>query len=132
MFSLHDIDETFTCSFEYETFSMAMHCFIENATKYVKPYSKVVAYTDCEERKLIFEMESIRIEKEEVDRLYERGSFGMNVPEDLRGSGIGMYQIKKALARSKIKDSIVSKLNEQSELQGVRYTKNSFTFELPS
>ncbi len=93
--SLHDIDENFLCSFEYETFNIAMHSFLENTVKYSKPYSRVNVYTHTESGDLIFEMESVRIEKDETEKIFERGVFGRNVPDDLRGSGIGMYGLKK-------------------------------------
>ena len=129
--SLHDIDENFLCSFEYETFNIAMHSFLENTVKYSKPYSRVIAYTNSESGNLVFEMESVRIEKDETEKIFERGVFGRNVPDDLRGSGIGMYQLKKALDRSRISIEISSDLSRSSEVNSVRYTPNTFIFQFP-
>lgn len=129
--SLHNIDENFKCSFEYETFNVAMHCFIENLVKYSKPYATVAARTDNDSGELIFCMESIRIEKNEINEIFKRGVSGSNVPDDLRGKGIGMYQIKKAIDRSGIKLEIEPDHSKMSNLNGVKYTKNSFIFSFP-
>ena len=131
LLSLHDVDKDFACSFEYETFNSAMHCFIENIVKYAKPYSKVSVYTLNQTGELVFEMESIRIEKSETMTILERGVYGRNVPEYLRGSGIGMYQLKKALVRSGISFFIIPDHALDSEMNDVRYTKNTFKFNFP-
>ncbi|MEK7568672.1 MAG: ATP-binding protein [Patescibacteria group bacterium] len=129
--SLHDISESFLCSFEYETFNIAMHSFLENTVKYSKPYSRIIVYTRTESGELIFQMESVRIEKDEIIKIFERGVFGRCVPEDLRGSGIGMYQLKKALDRSRISVTVSPDHSQSSEVNGVRYTKNTFSFRFP-
>lgn len=128
---LHDINEHFKCSFEYETFNVAMHCFIENLVKYSKPYTTVVARTDDINGKLIFNMESIRLEKNEIGEIFKRGISGSNVPDDLRGKGIGMYQLKKAIDRSGIKLDVESDHSSMSNINGVSYTQNKFIFSFP-
>ena len=129
--SLHDVNEDFLCSFEYETFNIAMHSFLENTVKYSKPYSRVIVYTRAESSELIFQMESVRIEKDEITKIFDRGISGRCVPADLRGSGIGMYQLKKALDRSGISITVSPDLSQSSEVNGVRYTKNTFSFRFP-
>lgn len=129
--SLHDINENFRCSIEYETFNIAIHSFLENAVKYSKPYSRINVYTKDESGELVFEMESVRIEKTETRSILERGVYGKNVPEDLRGSGIGMYQLKKALDRSSIIFSIFPDHSEYWEVNDVTYTRNTFIFKFP-
>lgn len=127
--SLHNINNDFRCSFEYETFNIAMHSFLENAVKYCKPYTQATAYTKNESGELVFEMTSIRLERDEIKTILERGVFGKNVPEDLRGNGIGMYQVDKALNRSKILFTISADLSQASEVNGIKYTPNTFTFK---
>ncbi len=129
--SLHDVQSDFRCSFEYETFNIALHSFVENITKYAKPYSKVTAYTDFSSMTLTFEMESIRIDKDEKIKIFERGFSGRCVPKDMRGSGIGMYLMKKSLERSNIEISVVTDYGQSTELNGVRYDKNKFIFYFP-
>jgi hypothetical protein len=129
--SLHNISEDFKCSFEYETFNVAMHCFIENLVKYSKPYTTVTAHTDDNFGKLIFDMESIRIEKQEVNEILKRGISGSNVPSYLQGNGIGMYQLKKAIDRSGIKLEIHSDYSNTSKINDINYTKNTFIFCFP-
>ena len=128
--SMYDVDENFTCSFEYETFNIAMQNFIENALKYAMPDSKIVVKTTTK-GELVFTMDSIRIDKDEVERIFERGVYGRCVPQDLKGQGIGMYQLKKALDRSGVFINIIPDLSESSELAGIRYTKNTFVFKFP-
>lgn len=126
--SLHNVNKDFKCSFEYETFNVAMHCFIENLVKYSKPYTTVSAHTDDDTGKLIFNMESIRIEKNEINEIFKRGVSGTNVPDNLRGKGIGMYQLKKAIDRSGIKLNIEPDYSSMSYMGETRYTLNSFIF----
>jgi|SRR3989344_3138836 len=128
--SLYNIDKDFKCSFEYETFNVAMHCFIENLVKYSKPYTTVMAYTD-NTGKLIFKMESIRLEKNEIEEIFKRGVSGSNVPDDLRGKGIGMYQLKKAIDRSGIKLDIETDYSNMSYVDEIKYTSNNFIFSFP-
>ncbi len=128
--SLHEIDKDFRCSFEYETFNVAMHSFLENIVKYSKPYSKVRIYTQ-NTGQLIFQMESIRLEKDELTSIFKRGVSGRNVPDDLRGNGIGMYQLKKALDRSNISISIRPNYSKNSDLNGIQYAENIFSFTFP-
>lgn len=129
--SLHKVNSDFRCSFEYETFNVAMHCFIENMVKYVKPYTTVDVYTDDVNGFLIFYMDSIRIEKKEIDDIFQRGFSGSNVPVNLRGDGIGMYQLKKALDRSSIKMEINPNYSSSSVSGEINYNQNIFTFIFP-
>lgn len=129
--NLHQININFKCSFEYETFNVAMHSFIENLTKYVKPYTTVDVYTDDTNGYLIFDMHSIRIEKKEIENICKRGVSGLNVPESLKGAGIGMYQLKKAIDRSRITLNINPDYSNTSIVGGINYTKNSFVFIFP-
>ena len=127
--SLHDIDENFKCSFEYETFGIAMHSFLENTVKYSKPHSSARAYTDIASGELIFEMMSIKIENDELNTILERGISGKNIPEDIRGDGIGMYQLDTALKRSLISFQIITNHSEISQVNGIEYTQNIFKFK---
>lgn len=130
--SLHSLDDSFHTSFEYETFNIAMHSFLENAVKYSRPYSKITVNLERDISRLVFEMESVRIEKHELETILERGTYGVNVPEDLKGTGIGMYQLKTALERSGIAFSITPDHSRSWELDGVRYTRNLFSFDFNS
>ena len=108
-----------------------MHCFIENLVKYSKPYTTVAVFTDDKSGKLIFDMESIRIEKQEVNDILKRGVSGSNVPDYLQGDGIGMYQLKKAIDRSDIKLSINSDYSKASKINDINYIQNTFIFSFP-
>ncbi len=127
-----EVDKNFLCSFEYETFNIAMHSFIENIVKYSKPYTTVRVYTQNESGELVFEMESIRIDRNEISKIFERGVSGRHVPEYLRGKGIGMYQLKKALDRSRISIIISADLSKGTKIGDINYTKNTFVFRFPN
>ncbi len=129
--NVHEIDWNFLCSFEYETFNIAMHSFLENAVKYVKPYSRIDVFIRAELGELVFEMESVRIEKNEIRSILGRGIYGQNVPQNLRGSGIGMYLLKRALERSEIEFNILPDHTRGSNVDGVKYTPNTFVFRFP-
>ncbi|MFA6969430.1 MAG: hypothetical protein WC217_02415, partial [Candidatus Paceibacterota bacterium] len=130
-FSLHDVNGDLLCSFEYETFNIAMHSFLENAVKYCKPDTHARAYTN-EFGQLIFDMVSIRIEADEMQEIRKRGIYGKNVPENLRGSGIGMYQIDRAIRRSAITLDIKSDSSQSFiDADGVKYCLNKFIFSFP-
>ncbi|MEK9160915.1 MAG: hypothetical protein AAB440_02690 [Patescibacteria group bacterium] len=131
MLSLHNVDEHMLCAFDYETFNVAMHGFLENTTKYAKPYSKISVFTKSGSGDLVFEMQSIRIEKNETNIILERGEYGKNVPDDLRGSGIGMYQLKKALDVSGIQFGVFPDHTTQEYVDKVPYTPNTFVFTFP-
>ena len=129
--SLHKLEEDFLCSIEYETFNVAIHCFLENAVKYTMPYSKIVVTTDKQMHTLVFDMDSIRIEREEIASILERGVYGRNVPSDLRGQGIGMFLINQALRRSGVTFSMFPDLSRIRESDGIKYSHNTFTMQFP-
>lgn len=130
--NLRDVRDDVFCSFEYETFSIAIHNFLQNAVKYAKPNSLIKVFTDTENKQLIFSMDSVKIEKNEMDRIYEKGTFGINTPERLRGNGIGMNTLKKALERSSINIYIAPDFNKSELFNGIHYVRNVFYFTFPT
>jgi signal transduction histidine kinase len=129
---LRDINENIFCYFEYETFNIAIHNFFQNAVKYTKPQSLIKVSTDNKSQlKLIFSMYSVKIEENEKKTIFDRGTYGVNTPKELRGNGIGMNTIKKALERSNIKLEIEVNQNTSVVSNGIPYTQNVFYFIFP-
>ncbi len=125
--NLHDMEDKYYCEFEYETLNVAMHNFFQNAAKYALPNSRISVNVDEEDR-LIFDMMSIKIEKGEMNSIKERGVFGVNTPDILKGAGIGMYQIDIALKRNNINFYILPDYSKYVEFEGTPYVKNKFEF----
>ena len=131
LLELYKMEDGFRCSFEYETFNIAMHNFIENIVKYAQPKSTVTVSTNSIERMLMFQMLSIKIEPDEKEHILQRGVHGTHVPREKRGSGIGMYQMKKALDRSGILIDIVPDQSQSFDIDGIKYGRNTFIFHFP-
>ncbi|MEK7180889.1 MAG: ATP-binding protein [Patescibacteria group bacterium] len=94
-----DMAESKKIRLDYKIINTAFYNFFDNAVKYVKPYSEMVFCFDVDEGnyfKLRVKMKSLRIEKDEIQRLWELGYRGKNAKQ-IDGSGVGMYVIKKAL-----------------------------------
>lgn len=132
LLNLHDVDEKVFCEFEYETFNIAMHCFLQNAAKYAMPGSKIHVRTNDTKRQIIFSMTSVKIEKNEMGKIFEKGVYGVNAPQVLRGDGIGMFTLKKALERSGIDIYIDADYANNQNDGTVEYVKNSFELTFPN
>lgn len=121
-----DIDDNFAKKnliwLNYKIFKMALHNFFDNAVKYSEP-STTINVSICVVDGLIqivIEMMSCRIDKSEIDKIFEEGYSGRKSMS--KGDGIGMYVMKKCL--EKIDMSIkVEPIHSEGDKQ---YTKNRF------
>ncbi len=128
---LYRIDWDVFCLFEYETFNIAMHNFLQNAVKYAKPGSRIHVTTINEKQQLVFSMDSVKIERDEILKIYEKGRYGKHAPENLKGDGIGMNTLKKALERSNVQLIIDPEYSNNSTYNNVEYVRNVFRFIFP-
>lgn len=128
---LNGVSDKIYCLFEYETFNIAMHNFLQNAVKYSKPNSRIHVKTNDSKKQLIFSMDSVKIERDEMENLFEKGVYGKNTPEKFRGDGIGMNTLKKALMRSNITLHIDPEYANNENYNGVEYVRNVFRFNFP-
>jgi len=86
--------------FDYETIRLALYHLLSNISKYIKRNSNLqIGIKDSEgEFSIFFDMESIHIEKDEVQKIFEDNYSGIKVrAANKQGKGLGMGLIKKAL-----------------------------------
>lgn len=124
-------ESTQSVFFDYESIYVALYHLLENATKYVAPNSRVVISFDKKDSflDLVFNMLSVKIEKEEVSLIVEEGYIGAMAKKlNKQGSGIGLNHVKRILGLNKCQLLIINDVapaNNKS-ISGVRYEQNKF------
>lgn len=113
---------------DYKVFNIALHHFLNNIVKYAFPYSHVDIRFDAESKELSFDMISIRIEKDELDKLFDLKVSGKN-SKGLSGDGIGMFMVKKALDLLNAEMIIEPDYSIARAINDRNYTKNTFIFQ---
>jgi signal transduction histidine kinase len=114
-------------------FGTALHHFFQNATKYVRPNSEItVKLIDLSTKTIQLElnMMSIRIEKHELQSIFEQGVSGVNAGH-LKGEGLGMYVMKTALEHFGGSIKIEPDYSKSSDYNDKKYVLNSFRIILP-
>lgn len=85
---------------DYNTFSLGLYHIFLNAVKYIKPNTVMqVSFEESRGKLLVvFSMNSLFIEQDEIDKIFEDGYSGKH-PTALnkKGNGLGMNIIKKAI-----------------------------------
>ncbi len=104
---------------DYKIFSLVMHHFFDNATKYSKS-SDDIEFIFSSDNKLVAKMHSLTI-KDKI-KVFEAGYSGDNVGE-LAGNGIGMNVIKKGLLIMNMNIEITDTGNMNKD---AKYSKNTF------
>jgi len=87
-------------SIDYESIQVALYHLIENASKYTMPETNIkIEFIDFGATiDVIFEMRSLYISPEEVDKIFTEGYSGKTAKESkLNGDGIGMWQINQMM-----------------------------------
>lgn len=117
---------------DYKTFDAALYNFFDNAQKYAYPYSEIRIFFVQNQGsfKLIFSMDSLRIEQNELERVFERGFRGKNALTE-KGSGIGLYVFKKGLEINGLSSSIEPEYKTSKDYNGKQYIRNKFLIEGP-
>jgi light-regulated signal transduction histidine kinase (bacteriophytochrome) len=112
---------------DYKILNMALHHILNNAIKYTLPYTPLHIGFDSKTRTLYFEMMSVKIENDEIDKIIELGYRGRNIDKNDPGEGVGMYMVKKALDLINATIKIESDHNtETKDIFNKKYTKNKF------
>lgn len=119
-------------SFDYDSVHACIYYLVENAVKYTRRNSSlnVSVSLDSIESKvdIRFDMESLTIRSNEVDRVFEEGFSGSQaVSRGLHGAGIGLHQARE-MARLNGGELY---LLPGRQLDG-EYSKNTFTITLPA
>lgn len=112
---------------DYKALNVILHHLLTNAAKYAKPYSCIDIDFDLEALELSFSMKSIRIEKDELSKIFDLGYCGKNVPSSLAGEGVGMYMVKKATKLLGMEFVIIPDYSAHVEdVNGIKYRPNKF------
>jgi len=86
--------------FDYESIHVAFFHILENATKYIQPNSNFNIFFEdlLDEVKIIFSMNSLIIESEEIDLIFNEGYSGNLAKKlDKDGHGIGMSRVRRII-----------------------------------
>ena len=118
-------------NFDYDTVRLAIYHMFHNSNKYIKPKStlKIDLINESDFTAIIFQMSSIHVMQDEVDKIFEDNYSGVKVKEkNYQGNGLGMGLIKKALALNNatievIPGTVVEKINK------IEYAENKFIFK---
>jgi signal transduction histidine kinase len=120
-----EIAENNSIVLDYKIFNVVLHHFLNNAVKYTKPHSKILIYYLPEERGIVFSMDSVKIEKDELKTIFNLGVSGKHAG-NLAGDGVGMYMIKKGLTIMGGKIEIEPDYRNHSNVDGIEYVRNVF------
>lgn len=116
---------------DYETVSVAFYHLIENASKYILPNSVLFINIFDNNSKVIVEfvMESIYIEADETDKIFEEGYSGLNVKRlGKQGEGIGMSRIKRLVELNNSK-FYLRRGSYPIYHHGLKFANNTFIIE---
>ncbi|MCP9750702.1 ATP-binding protein [Ferruginibacter sp. HRS2-29] len=117
-------------SVDHDSLFVSLYYIFDNAIKYCHPKTdfKIIFKEEQDSFSILFVMISIRIEQNEIEKLFTRGYRSENVKQlNAGGNGIGMYRILKTL---KFNDAILvvtPRINSyKREFNGLVYEGNEF------
>lgn len=120
--------------FDYESIHVALYHLIDNAAKYTRNNSELSINIKTVEPYviLVFQMKSIKILPNEVEKIYEEGFSGSLSQGLLKsGNGIGMNLVKRILELNHGSVSHISQPNTCEKWCGIEYQVNEFIIQLP-
>lgn len=126
----HDFAEQHRVPLHYGFFNVAMHHFLNNIVKYARPDSIVNVDMLETPLQLKFSMKSIRIDNDELQKIFELEYSGRHV-DDLGGEGVGMFMVKKSLEMLGGTMRIAANYASEESYDGRRYVDNTFVLFLP-
>lgn len=118
---------------DFETFQIAIYHVVENMAKYVRPHTDATISFNYVENYLsiIFDMESVHIDKSEIKKIFEEGYSGIEARKSKKdGEGIGMFRAQILMGLNEGTISIFPD-DQYYEENGIRYSKNQFLINLP-
>lgn len=114
---------------DYKTLNAAFYNFFDNTIKYAKPYSEIRFYLDNSDvnkkLKLIITMRSLRIDQDELKKIFELGYRGRHCTNN-EGTGVGMYIVGKALKINGLVMEVVPNYSDMERHDGQQYIMNKF------
>jgi light-regulated signal transduction histidine kinase (bacteriophytochrome) len=120
-------------SLDFETFYVALYHLIENASKYVKPKTQINITFNVDDCNFItkMNMQSLYIEKDEINNIFEEGYSGLWAQKtDRKGKGIGMFRARKLIELNNGKLTVEAG-EDTSMVKGIKYATNVFSISMP-
>lgn len=118
-------------TFDYESMHVCIYHIVENSAKYIRQGGDFSVCTSITSEKIevIFEMESLAIDQEELGKIFQEGYSGVrSVRENLNGSGIGLY-IARQLAI--LNGGRLSAIPGIPKPRDPEYARNKFIISIP-
>jgi len=112
---------------DYKTISAALYNLFDNGEKYIQHGTEIKIYLNTEKKEfeLIFSMMSLRIEKEELIKLFNLGYRGSNSHE-YEGYGAGMFIFKRAMELNNFAIKIEPDYSVARKEDGKQFILNKF------
>jgi signal transduction histidine kinase len=118
-------------TFDYESLHVCIYHIVENSAKYVRQGGAFSVCTSiaAESVDVIFEMESLAIEQDEVGKIFQEGYSGSRaVQEGLNGSGIGLFIASQLAALNGGRLSAIAGI---PNLRDPDFARNRFILSIP-
>lgn len=121
---------------DYESFYVAFYHILDNTSKYIQPDSQldITFDLDAEWFSIVFDMMSLKVRDEEVDRIFSEGYSGREAQSLAKaGDGIGLFIVKHVLS---LNDShVIFKNNVRGgaavRLNNSEYEHNQIVVKVP-
>lgn len=124
-------DQLIECDLNFDSLRYAIYNNFDNALKYCKPNSNIDVCISMKDETITieFNMISLKINENEVDRIFIEGYCGKSAKENyLNGDGIGLFMTKRILAR--INSTITLSQKEEHLYNTKVYQRNIFTIHI--
>ena len=129
-FSEHFSEES-SVTLDKKLFCLVMYNFFSNVLKYSMPNEEIRFNYDEQTKNLDISMYSTKIEKEEMEQIFQDGVRGLNANNvSSSGNGLGLFVIKRALELMGFKNMYISPQYAKTKLfDEVTFIENHFRFE---
>jgi len=114
---------------DYTSIQVALFYILENIVKYIKPNTTLNIKFEFNKKKktnsVLFEMESLLVKKDEVNRIFENGFSGSEaIKSKKNGSGIGLFISKKLINENDADISLITNSEVSFASMGRHFSKN--------
>jgi K+-sensing histidine kinase KdpD len=117
--------------FDYDSIHVCIYHLVENAAKYVKQGGVFYVHARAEGNfvAVTFEMDSLVIDEEEIDKIFIPDYSGRLAKHlDLHGTGLGLYIASKMAA---LNGGEVYAINGRPSKKDLQYARNKFVLNIP-
>ena len=123
-------EDDFKIKIDKTLFSLIMHNFLSNALKYSIPNGTIYFNYSNEESLLDISMYSIRIEDDEIKKIFTDGYRGRNTKDlNENGVGSGLFVVDKSLKLMSMSTLYIDRKKDKTkQFNGIQYMENHFRF----